>query len=205
MLLAGLVRCGREGCGASYQLETSGKLSASESYDYRCYNCRNTIRVGKARVFERAILEHIADRVFTTETCIRMLHDVVEESGMLRAKTAEHRRNLEGELDDVEPRLGQWTEAFERGDPAANIGAERVTHDAREELPPLHGRGDRRDRRKGHHDHQVGCRDEDGGRGDPIDRWRSCIAAFSHRRHRLAPAAGLEPATRRLTAACSTN
>jgi hypothetical protein len=75
---------------------------------------------------EQAILEHIADRLFTPERCKQILQDVVEEAGLLRQKTAEHRRQLQRELEDVDNRLRRWTEAFETGDPAADLGAERV-------------------------------------------------------------------------------
>jgi site-specific DNA recombinase len=36
--LAGLLRCGK--CGASYQLETSGRRVNDAVYQYRYYNCR---------------------------------------------------------------------------------------------------------------------------------------------------------------------
>lgn len=136
MLLAGLVHCGRPGCGASYQLETSGKNADSGVYAYRYYNCRNHLRIGKAKcvgfripanVLEQAILEHIADRIFTAERCKEILHDFVEEAGFLRQKTTDQRHQLQRELEDVEKRLRRWTEAFETGDPAADLGIDRVT------------------------------------------------------------------------------
>ncbi len=135
MLLAGLVCCGRPGCGASYQLETSGKNADSGVYDYRYYNCRNHLRIGRekcegfrvrAEVLEQAILEHIAERLFTPERCTQILQDIVEETGLLRQKTTDHRRQFQKELDDIEKRLRRWTEAFETGDAVADLGAERV-------------------------------------------------------------------------------
>ena len=133
MLLAGLVHCGQ--CGASYQLETSGKNAEGGVYEYRYYNCRSHLRVGKAKckgfrirstVLEQAILEHIADRLFTHERCRQILEDVVEEAGLLRKKTADHRRQIQRELEDIAKRLRRWTEAFETGDPSADLGAERI-------------------------------------------------------------------------------
>src|SRR5262245_48090964 len=74
LLLAGLVACGKPWCGASYQLETSGKGAASGTYAYRYYKCRNHLRIGKdkcagirAEVLEKAVLEHIAEHLFTAE------------------------------------------------------------------------------------------------------------------------------------------
>lgn len=136
LLLAGLVVCGKPGCGASYQLETSGKTADTGVYDYRYYNCRNHLRIGKekctgfrmrAQVLEKAVLEHLADRLFTADRCKQILHDIVEETGILRQKTAEHRAQLQHEHDEIEKRLRKWQDAFEAGDKtAAALGPERV-------------------------------------------------------------------------------
>jgi hypothetical protein len=105
-------------------------------YDYRYYNCRNHLRIGKekcagfrirAETLEKAVLEHLADRLFTVDRCKQMLRDIVEETGILRQKTVEHRRQLQREQDDVERRLRKWQEAFEAGDKTAiQLGADRV-------------------------------------------------------------------------------
>jgi site-specific DNA recombinase len=136
LLLAGLVVCGNPGCGASYQLETSGKTAKAGVYDYRYYNCRNHLRIGKekcagfrirAEVLEKAVLEHLADRLFTVDRCKQILQDIVEETGILRQKTAEHRRQLQREQDDIERRISKWQDAFEAGDKTAvALGTERV-------------------------------------------------------------------------------
>jgi site-specific DNA recombinase len=136
LLLAGLVVCGHPGCGASYQLETSGKTADTGVYDYRYYNCRNHLRIGKekcsgfrirAEVLEKAVLEHLADRLFTVERCTQIVQDMVEETGMLRQKTAEHRRQLQKELEAIEKRVSKWQDAFESGDKMATaLGADRV-------------------------------------------------------------------------------
>ena len=136
LLLAGLVVCGQPGCGASYQVETSGKTSDTGVYDYRYYNCRSHLRIGKekcagfrirAEVLEKAVLEHLAERLFTADRCKQILRDIVEESGILRQKTTEHRRQLQHEHDEVDRRLRKWQDAFEAGDKAAAaLGADRV-------------------------------------------------------------------------------
>jgi hypothetical protein len=73
-LLTGVVRCGR--CGASYQLETSGKRSASGVYSYAYYNCRAACRAGvevcpgfriATATLDAAVLAHLADAVCCAE------------------------------------------------------------------------------------------------------------------------------------------
>ena len=91
LLLAGLVRCGH--CGAAYVLETSGKLNPDGEYAYRYYNCRSFLRMGKESCaghrfpvenLDRAVLEHLAERVFTVERCRELVRDILEETGVLR-------------------------------------------------------------------------------------------------------------------------
>ncbi len=69
-LLTGKVRCGL--CGASYQLETSGKRVDGQVYRYCYYNCRNALRSGvevcegfriPTDALDSAVLEHLADRL----------------------------------------------------------------------------------------------------------------------------------------------
>lgn len=73
-VLTGLARCGL--CGASYQLETSGKSRDGVTYEYCYYNCRTTLRAGKkacpgfrmrTEELDGAVLEKIADVVCTPE------------------------------------------------------------------------------------------------------------------------------------------
>lgn len=75
-LLAGLVRCGK--CGASYQLETSGKRVNGDLYQYRYYNCRTFCRVGSSACkggriptieLDAAVLDHLASVVCTVQRC----------------------------------------------------------------------------------------------------------------------------------------
>lgn len=131
LLLAGYVKCGR--CGASYQLETSGKRCKTIDYTYRYYNCRSALRTGKEKCpghrirtekLEQAVKEAIVNRVFTKERCREFLGEVVQENAALRAQAAEQCKDTENELADVERRLARWYEAFESG--AAPIGQERV-------------------------------------------------------------------------------
>ena len=82
-LLAGLLRCGR--CGASYQLETSGKRVNGGVYRYRYYNCRTFCRVGSAACaggripvaeLNAAVLKHIAALVCSEERCDALLLEI---------------------------------------------------------------------------------------------------------------------------------
>ncbi|WP_157370746.1 recombinase family protein [Vulgatibacter incomptus] len=131
LLLAGLLKCGK--CGASYQLETSGK--PTKGLPYRYYNCRSKVRTGKeacpgfrvrTEVLDKAILDHVAEKLFTPERCRLLLQDLVEETGILRQKTAEQRRQIQNELADVGRRIATWEDAFERGVLPAESGADKV-------------------------------------------------------------------------------
>jgi site-specific DNA recombinase len=71
-LLAGVVRCGK--CGASYQLETSGKRVRGDRYEYRYYNCSKFCRIGssvcpgyriRTNVLDDAVLAHLAGIICT--------------------------------------------------------------------------------------------------------------------------------------------
>jgi hypothetical protein len=68
-----VVRCGQ--CGASYQLETSGKRVRGDRYEYRYY-CSKFCRVGSAvcsgyrirtQVLDEAVLAHLAGIICTPE------------------------------------------------------------------------------------------------------------------------------------------
>ncbi len=67
-LLGKLLRCGR--CGASFQLETSGKRAKSARYQYRYYNCRTFLRVGSS--------ECPGERIPTAELDTAVLHHLAE-------------------------------------------------------------------------------------------------------------------------------
>jgi site-specific DNA recombinase len=85
-LLAGVVRCGK--CGASYQLETSGKRVRGDRYQYRYYNCSKFCRIGntvcpgyriRTNLLDEAVLAHLAGIICTPERA---------EALGLRARTA---------------------------------------------------------------------------------------------------------------------
>ena len=77
-------------------------------------------------VIERAVLTHLAAKVFTDETCKEILRKVCEESGGLRQRVDEQRRQLERQLVETEKKLGRWYEAFESGEVTEDAGKERL-------------------------------------------------------------------------------
>lgn len=133
LLLARLLRCGR--CGSACALETSGKLGPDGEHTYRYYNCRAFTRVGKeacvgcrvpVAVLDEAVLQHLGEKVFSTERCHEFLRAFVEETGVLRTKTADQRRELDRQLADIDRRIAKWEEAFENGGEAFDVIAPRV-------------------------------------------------------------------------------
>ena len=134
LLLAGLLRCAS--CGDTCQLESSGKLAPNgEPYGYHYYNCRKFCRIGKEAcagyriavdTLDSAILSHIAEHVFTDERCREILREFVEDQGVLRQKTADQRRLLERERDELGKRLERWFERIETEPDLADVGAERL-------------------------------------------------------------------------------
>lgn len=86
-LLTGKLRCGR--CGASYQLETSGKRVDGEVYRYCCYNCRKAPRSGvevcegfriPTEALDAAVLEAIADQVCAPPRVQQLVRRLAQES-----------------------------------------------------------------------------------------------------------------------------
>ncbi|HVY26080.1 MAG TPA: recombinase family protein [Polyangiaceae bacterium] len=132
LLLAGLLRCSR--CGDSCQLESSGKCDP-QGQPYRYYNCRRFCRSGKEAcagyrigcdTLDTAVLNHIAEHVFTEERCREILRDFLEDQGVLRQKTVEQRRLLERERDELGKRLERWYERIETDPELGEVGAERL-------------------------------------------------------------------------------
>jgi len=111
-LLIGFIRCGR--CGASYQLETSGKHVESGVYRYTYYNCRNTLRSGqevcpgyriRALDLDAAVLSHIADAVCTPER-IAALATKLSTEALTRGER--HVAQLEREYEVMHAKVASW-------------------------------------------------------------------------------------------------
>lgn len=78
-VLHGFARCGS--CGASLQLETSGKRVDGKQYQYAYYNCRRALRAGiescaghrlRTKVLDTAVLVRIAKVACTAERTSRL-------------------------------------------------------------------------------------------------------------------------------------
>jgi len=132
LLLTRLAYCG---CGAKLQLETSGKLHGTDR-PYRYYNCRTFIRSGKSQCqgvrvpeaeLDRAVMDHLADRVFSPERCRLLLVELLESGEALRERTAEQRKNIKRDLDEVERKVATWEGHVEKGDVPIAVAAERLT------------------------------------------------------------------------------
>jgi site-specific DNA recombinase len=128
LLLAGVARCAH--CGSTLGLETSGKVNTDGDRPHRYYNCRKFLKSGKAAcpgsrvpeaVMDKAVLEHLADKVFTNERCRKIMKDVVEETGLLRERTSADRENLRIQLVDAQRRLCTWQDAFEQRPTDADV------------------------------------------------------------------------------------
>ena len=116
-LLTGLAVCGL--CGARMTLETS---RGGRRFTY--YNCSNYIRRGKAvcpgqripaRELEQAVLDHMANKLFTAERVKAILKGVYEVVRKLEKGNDAQRKSLNRQLDVIKAKLGKQYEAIESG------------------------------------------------------------------------------------------
>lgn len=116
LLLAGLVKCGL--CDASMTLET-GKGGS-----YRYYNCRRFLREGKSvcegqripcEEFEKAILEHMADVVFSESRVQTIIEEVAKAHAAMRESMSSVLQRLKKQLDAVDLKLKRQLDAIEAG------------------------------------------------------------------------------------------
>lgn len=121
LLLAGLLKCGK--CGATYSKETSGKAFAGQ-YPHAYYNCSTFLRLRKracggkrvrVNVLDRIVVEHVADKLFSTERCRSIASDLINTSALLRRKTDDRRGQLRAQIEQVERTLARWEAAYEAG------------------------------------------------------------------------------------------
>jgi len=141
LLLTRLAHCG---CGAKLVLETSGKLLGADR-PYRYYNCRTFTRAGKAQCagarvpeaeLDHAVMEHLAERIFSVDRCRELLVELLESSEALRHRTAAQRRNIRQDLDEIERKIATWEGHVEQGALPIAVAAERLAalRATREEL-----------------------------------------------------------------------
>jgi site-specific DNA recombinase len=127
-LLTGLAFCGL--CGSGMQMET-GK---GGSYTY--YNCRNYVRSGKsvcqgrripAPELENAVLNHMAQRIFTKDRIKKILIGVLSGARSMIRRSKNLRNKLIVERKDVESRLQKQYEAIEKGVVNSSDVSERIS------------------------------------------------------------------------------
>jgi site-specific DNA recombinase len=132
LLLSGLLKCAK--CGAAFCLESSGKVNFEGVYDHRYYNCRTFLRTGKdscpgnritTKVLDRIVLDHLADKLFTTERCKLIIAELTEDTGALKRKADQQRESLRTQVRGIEPLIARWQTAFESGE-ALDIVAPRL-------------------------------------------------------------------------------
>ncbi len=119
-LLTGLAVCGR--CGARMSLETA------KGGRFTYYNCSNFLRKGRstcggqrvpAAELERAILDHMANQLFTAERVKEILKGIYAEIRKMEKGREGQRKSLQRQLDLIQGRLTKQYEAIEsrRGRP----------------------------------------------------------------------------------------
>ncbi len=140
LLLTGLLKCGP--CGASCELQTSGKRRPNgERYCY--YMCSRARRTGVGATcnakptpvakLDAAVIDWLAERVFSDVRCREILRDLVEEQGVLRHRAAEDRAAWVRERDALKRSRDRLLDAIQIGAVVANDVADRLT-DIREQL-----------------------------------------------------------------------
>ncbi len=126
MLLARLMRCAR--CGASYRLETAGKVVGGRPYAYRYYNCRTSCRVGReaciggrvrADALDRAVVEHVVDTICSRERCEAVQRELCGTvSARRRGREIEH---LSRSVAELRRRIASQADALQRLSPVHDV------------------------------------------------------------------------------------
>jgi DNA invertase Pin-like site-specific DNA recombinase len=134
LLLAGLLKCGS--CGSSYTLESSGKEDPTGIRSYRYYNCSKFFRAGKSQCpghrypterLERAVLEHVAEHVFSVEQVRELLKEIVEVNGLLRKRSTDQRDEWRRQLNEIDRAIQKWQRSFEASNATLEeVGIERL-------------------------------------------------------------------------------
>jgi len=121
LLLAGLVKCGK--CGSTYTKETSGKTFLGE-HPHAYYNCSKFLRLRKGtcpgkrlrvNVLDRLVLDHLADKLFTTARCRALAQGLIEQAGLLRQRVDDRRVQLRAQIAHANKGVSKWEAAFESG------------------------------------------------------------------------------------------
>ena len=127
-LLTGIARCGL--CGGPMALETA------KGGRFAYYNCAGHLRRGKSacpgqRVpadrLERAVIDHMANRLFTRERTREILKGVFRELREARTRNEGRRNSLVRQLEVIKSKLTKLYEAIESGATDVKALGERIT------------------------------------------------------------------------------
>jgi hypothetical protein len=126
-LLTGLANCGL--CGGRMTMETA------KGGRYVYYNCRNFIRKGKttcsgqritAETLEDAVLDHMANALFTKEKVKSILHEVFKIIKSSKKDNEKQRSTIQRQMNGIQQKLTKQYEAIESGLIDLAIVAERI-------------------------------------------------------------------------------
>jgi hypothetical protein len=131
-LLTGIVRCGV--CGASYQLETSGKGAIDGIYKYTYYNCRTSCRSGRelcagyripTAILDSAIKEFIVRAVCGPERVQALAHSLRSPLSIAaRARKTQQARDRRTRIREC---LSEWETLLAARGPVPADAHVRVT------------------------------------------------------------------------------
>ncbi len=130
-LLYKLVRCAQ--CGASYQLETSGKLRPNGLYQYRYYNCRRSCRVGSeacrgGRIpvsrLDALVLRYLVDTVCSPARCEALVAEL--ERGLVAQRHQKKVAQLRAGLADIQERIESCELMLRFDDAKREFGKDRM-------------------------------------------------------------------------------
>ena len=126
-LLTGIAECGL--CGAKMSMESA------KGGRFTYYNCSNFIRRGKstcpgqrvpARRLEKAVLDHMANKLFTADRVRAILKGVFREMKELDRRNDRERNSLNRRLEVIRRKLTKQYEAIEEGVIDLQDVAERI-------------------------------------------------------------------------------
>jgi hypothetical protein len=63
------------------------------------------------------VLDHLADKLFTTLRCKALAEDLIEQAGLLRRRVDDRRVQLRAQIGQADKAIAKWEAAFESGTP----------------------------------------------------------------------------------------
>jgi hypothetical protein len=110
-----------------------GSRTASSSHESGLFWRRESCSAGSreprlargVNVLDRLVLDHLADKLFTTARCRALAQDLIERSGLLRQRVDERRVQLRFQIEKTDKAIAKWQAAFESGS-ALDVVAPRL-------------------------------------------------------------------------------